>query len=706
VSDIVQSPRPPRAASIKTALFVGLGVLSALLVVGSGWNGVAAWQRYQAAVAIQSFDTGVNRFIAGLYEVLLERLATNNALQAPDPAAPAVRADIAAHRAVVQQNYQVGLAALKQRAFPNKPALVAALETALVKADQVRAEADLALGRPRDQRDKGLLTQYLPVITDSVNASLGLWYAALHDAARGNDMLVRLATIKELGWRMREISGFERSNIAQAIATGTPMPPERLAANAALRAQVEVLWQELGNLTAAEDTNPAIRHAMAGAREKYFGAFVRRADEMRKASLEGGRYGVTSAEWVDTTTPQIGALLDVMYAAGEASEAHAAAVKSSAFATLGLDVGLIVLGLAVAAGVLRLVARRVARPLLAMADAMRALAGGDTGVEIPAMGRTDEIGVMAASVQVFRTSMIEGARHVSERAAEAAAREARAAHLDALVHGFETRVEQLLGTVAEASTRLDTTAGSLSRTAAQTREQAATVASAAEEASASVQAVASSAEELTASIGEISRQVTQSSTITGKAVADARRADQVVRVLSECAHRIGDVVGLITNIAGQTNLLALNATIEAARAGDAGKGFAVVASEVKNLANQTGKATEEIGAQIGQIQAATAEAVTAIGAVSAIIEEVSAIATAIATAVEEQSAATAEIARNVQQTASNTNEVTANIAGVSQSAVDTGAAAEQMRGATDAMSAQSQQITGEVTRFVAEVRAA
>ena len=189
-------------------------------------------------------------------------------------------------------------------------------------------------------------------------------------------------------------------------------------------------------------------------------------------------------------------------------------------------------------------------------------------------------------------------------------------------------------------------------------------------------------------------------------MADARRTDATVRALAEGAQRIGQVVELISNIAGQTNLLALNATIEAARAGDAGKGFAVVASEVKSLAGQTAKATEEISAQITQLQTSTREAVEAIKGITTVIEEVSTIATAIASAVEEQGAATAEIARNVQQTAGSTQLVTTNIAGVSQGAASTGAAADQVLSAAGDLSRQAESLSAEVSGFVSEVRAA
>ncbi len=353
-----------------------------------------------------------------------------------------------------------------------------------------------------------------------------------------------------------------------------------------------------------------------------------------------------------------------------------------------------------------LTVRNIVQPIGLLVRCMRSLAGGDTATTIPDTTARNEIGEMARAVEVFKENMITAERLAAEQAAENEAKLHRAQKVEELTKSFKSKVGQLVGVLSSAATEMQATAQSMAATAEETNRQSATVASASEQTSANVQTVASATEELASSIQEIGRQVARSTSIAGKAVADAERTDATVQALAAGAQKIGEVVTLIQNIASQTNLLALNATIEAARAGEMGKGFAVVAAEVKGLAGQTAKATAEIGGQIDAIRSATGDAVAAIRGIAKTIEEINQIATAIAAAVEEQGTATQEISRNVMQAAQGTREVTSNIASVKDAATSTGAAASQVLSAAGDLSRQSEQLTGEVNGFLAGLKAA
>jgi len=386
-------------------------------------------------------------------------------------------------------------------------------------------------------------------------------------------------------------------------------------------------------------------------------------------------------------------------AAGQSAEAtYLTAIRLMA-AILGAA---IVLGLGAAIYMVRDIRRGIGSILKPMGQ----LTDGELSVEIPHRGENTEIGRIASALQVFKEALVAKKASDDVVNADRVVSAAQAQRISAATGEFEAMIGELVGSFASASTELEASASTLSANADRAQELTTMVAAASEEASTNVQAVASATEELSSSVNEISRQVQESARMANEAVDQARKTNDRVGELSKAAARIGDVVELINTIAGQTNLLALNATIEAARAGEAGRGFAVVASEVKALAEQTAKATGDIGQQIADIQAATQESVGAIKEISGTIEKLSEISSAIAAAVEEQGAATQEISRNVQQAAQGTQQVSSHITDVERGAGATGLASSQVLSAARSLAGESDRLKNQVEKFLNTVRAA
>ena len=371
-----------------------------------------------------------------------------------------------------------------------------------------------------------------------------------------------------------------------------------------------------------------------------------------------------------------------------------------------LGLAILIIG-AIAGGIAWMIGRSISRPLGQLGGRMRALADGVLEGDIPGIERGDEIGAMAATVQIFKDNAlrIRGLEKVEAETQGRAAAERHAA-MESIASDFERSVNGIVRSVSTAAAGMQTTAQSMTATASDASARAATVGAASESASNNVGTVAAAAEELSSSVAEISRQVTRSSEIASKAVGDAERTNATVGALSTGAEKIGEVVKLIHSIAAQTNLLALNATIEAARAGESGRGFAVVASEVKALANQTAKATEEISAQVAAMQASTSDAVASIGGITETIAQMSQITVSLSTAIDQQDNATREIARNIQSVAAGSSEISAHIGGVTTAAAATGLAASDVLSNARELDNQSGMLRSAVDEFLVKVRAA
>jgi methyl-accepting chemotaxis protein len=408
-----------------------------------------------------------------------------------------------------------------------------------------------------------------------------------------------------------------------------------------------------------------------------------------KSSLElMGRMAVTS---------------DKLEAINKETAAQTTALKDRLMMAMMVGMALMIGGLVVFS---TLIGRSVARPIAGVTGIMGRMAAGERSLEIPKMDRKDEIGQMYQALASFKESLMEADRLAEQQQAETKARAARGERMEAVCRSFDQAITGLLHNVDEVMTELRHSAESMSEAARLTESEAQAANLASQSAGGNVNSVAGATEELVASVGEIGRQTERSSEIVARAAARATETDRQIQSLAQAAQKVGDVVRLITDIAEQTNLLALNATIEAARAGEAGKGFAVVASEVKNLANQTARATEEIAQQIATIQGETQTAVSAIRGISETVDEINQIASAIAAAIEQQGAATRDIARNIEGASSGTASVSTSIGHVSEAATQTGGAAQTMLGAVARLAERSAEVQGKVSTFLKEIRAA
>jgi methyl-accepting chemotaxis protein len=689
--------------SVGAKIALAFALLLPIFVYGLGSDTYDAINRYRTVATIDRQNAAANNLIAGVYEILMERLATNNALQAANPAGADVLKEIAVRRNAAVAKISAAVDDLNAQEFPDKAALVGGLKAAIDKANGYRTKADAAVNQGKAERDADTVKNLFVSLSELSAMSQKVWSAVLSNTSRLDPELARLTNLRLLGWNLRDIAGFERSHVGQAISAKTAIPPEKLAEIGGIRAQIALLWR-FTQMNLVPNDHAAINKGIQLAKDGYFGKFQPLAEEMRKVSGEGAAYPMSLAQWVDTTTPQLFTLLEIMYGAGEASEAHTAKLMNAALWSLAIGIGLLILGLCLSAAAVWMTVRNIARPLGDLSQVVGTMGTNDVG--IPHADRGDEIGDMARALKIFQGNSAAMERLRKEQAGAQEAQLDRANKLANAITHFESTIGGVVDTVSSASTQLESAAMSLSKNAEETQSLSTTVAAASEEASTNVHTVASAAEQLSSSVSEIAQRVQESSQIASEAVQQAEKTDARIGQLSQAAGRIGDVVNLITAIAQQTNLLALNATIEAARAGEAGRGFAIVAQEVKALAAQTAKATEEISAQIAGMQTATQDSVGAIKEISGTINRISEITAAIAAAAEQQGSATQEISRNVQQAAMGTTEVATHITAVNRGAAETGSASSQVLSSARSLSNESGRLKTEVDKFLATVRAA
>ena len=687
-------------------------IISALVLMGVASAGFTAYHAYANRQQSEAFlrVNQISRLLlnsAGQWA--LERGLTNAALKSPEALQAERRAEIVKARAASDQAFREAVSHLRELpAMTASTQRIVEAENAFQKFQSVRISVDGNLAKPASERDAQVVDGFAPAITNLIDVGangLRLTLETLTSAPTA--AMARLVNLRHLAALMAENAGRERGFLSGVIAGHARLAADGIGRISDFRGKVELTWETIAPVNQRSDIPAAIADAIGNVRKQYFQTYGELRDQVLSTGATG-EYKLSGSDYMARATTAINAILGLAESIGNAADQEAAnevARSTSSLVSAGIvEVGCIALALLS----FWIAFSKIVRPLSALTAAMGELARGNFAVILPGLHRSDEVGDMAHAVEEFKIKAEQKARDEAEakiRQDQVAAQQ-RKADMHRLADAFESAVGEIVETVSAASTELEASAGSLTATAERAQQLTTSVAASSEQASTNVQSVASATEELSSSVTEIGRQVHESARMATDAVDQAHTTNDRVSELSKAAGRIGEVVELINTIAGQTNLLALNATIEAARAGEAGRGFAVVASEVKALAEQTAKATGEIGQQITGIQAATEESVSAIKGISSTIERLSEISSAIAAAVEEQGAATQEISRNVQQAAHGTQLVSANIIDVQRGASETGSASSQMLSAAQSLAGDSSRLKREVGRFLESVRAA
>jgi methyl-accepting chemotaxis protein len=682
------------------------GLIAALVTVVTSTNMRSAWEEREGALELRESVDVRSRLAHATIDMSLERSITQVGLGLPSALPDPFRKLLDAQRVKVN----TGLAEVRGVArdtsrLSGRDAFLRDLAALEGRLSELRSAADADLSLARRERSEAAAG-----IPDQIKATIEAFKTAgvrvqTHHLAVPPTVSFEMR-LQDLAWEIREFAGRDRTHLAIASATASPLQPATLSEMGVLFRITERARRELALLVKEGSLPQATREAHARLEKGLFGEYAQLREQMIAAG-QSASYPVTFEEFFARSSAALALAEQLNATTGEGAARVARDLIEDATATLVTNLVMAVVLLGVVAVASRFILRRVSGRIAALSAALDRLAGGDLEVDVARLAGPDEIGDMVRATEVFRENAAAVRRLEQEQVeARARAEAERRASMQSLAEEFERQVLGVVDAVAAASTELQYSAQALTSTATESTRQASQVSHVVDVSASSVQTVVTASEQMATSASEIAGQVSQAATVVRLADERAREADQTIRDLSSSAAKIGEVVHLISEILFQTNLLALNATVEAARAGEAGRGFAVVAAEVKRLAGQTAKATSDISAQVGGIRRATDGAVAALRSISQTIGEMNQISSVISSSVEQQSLAVREISRNTAEVADGTRGVTTAVAVMRQGATATGVAAEQSLGAAKELGQQASRLREEVRHFIDNIRAA